>query len=151
MAKRFEDIQEAVAALQFAYPDSVEVLEGSQPAIKVKVKDFLAIINMLKESGFAYLADLTAVEEQDSICVVYHLMSLEHFGLLRIKVELDKLNPEIPSLVDLWPAANVQEREAYDLMGVKFVGHPNLQRILCPDEFEGHPLRKDFKLETRRK
>jgi len=151
MAKRMEEIRESLNTLQSSFPDSVEIMEGVQPAVKVKAKDFLDVMSMLKERGFIYLAGLTAVDEQDSIDAVYHLMSLKHFGMLRIKVELDKQKPEIPSLVDLWPAADVQEREAYDLMGIKFVGHPNLKRILCPDEFEGYPLRKDFKYETRRR
>jgi len=65
---------------------------------------------------------------------------------LRVKVSLDRRQPEVASLTALWPAAEVQEREVYDLMGVNFNGHPNLQRILCPDDFSGHPLRKDFQL-----
>lgn len=76
-------------------------------------------------------------------------MSLTTHELIRIKVKLNE-KLEIPSLTKYWLAANVQEREAYDLFGINFIGHPDLKRILCPDDFVGHPLRKDFKVEKRR-
>jgi NADH-quinone oxidoreductase subunit C len=77
--------------------------------------------------------------------VVYHLLAPHHNRRIRVKVETDEVTP-VPSLVDLWPAANWFEREAYDLYGILFSGHPDLRRILTDYGFEGHPLRKDFPL-----
>jgi len=75
--------------------------------------------------------------------VVYHLLAPHHNRRIRVKVETDEVTP-VPSLVGLWPAANWFEREAYDLYGILFSGHPDLRRILTDYGFEGHPLRKDF-------
>ena len=75
--------------------------------------------------------------------VVYHLLAPHHNQRIRVKVETDEVTP-VPSLVDLWPAANWFEPEAYDLYGILFSGHPDLRRILTDYGFEGHPLRKDF-------
>lgn len=119
------------------------------PTLVVPADQLLALMEELKERrGFNFLSDLTAVDFQaeDRIEMVYHLLAVPGGEALRVKVNLNRQEAEVPSLTSLWPAADVQEREAYDLMGVVFKGHPNLKRILCPDDFEGHPLRKDFKL-----
>lgn len=150
MDKKYPKVDEALSLLQQTYSQSTELIDGIPPGIKVQVRDFLAVIGQLKEWGYNYLADITAVDYEEVFTCVYHLMSLNHFGMLKIKVELDKKDPQIPSIVDYWPAANVQEREVYDMFGIKFVGHPNLKRILCPDDFQGHPLRKDFEYQSRR-
>ena len=78
--------------------------------------------------------------------IVYHLFSLAHNRRLRLKVRLSDCDPNIPSVVELWPTANFHEREVFDLFGVIFAGHPNLTKILTADFMEGHPLRKDFPL-----
>jgi NADH-quinone oxidoreductase subunit C len=75
--------------------------------------------------------------------VVYHFLAPHHNQRIRVKVETDEVTP-VPSLVGIWPAANWYEREAYDLYGILFTGHPDLRRILTDYGFEGHPLRKDF-------
>ena len=85
------------------------------------------------------------------LAVVYQLFSLEHRHRLTVTVELPRPagpdeQPELASVADLWPAANWHERECFDLFGVRFVGHPNLTRILCPDDWVGHPLRKDYEM-----
>ena len=77
--------------------------------------------------------------------VVYHLLSPRHNSRIRIKVETDELTP-VPSIIEVFPAANWYEREAYDLYGILFSGHPDLRRILTDYGFDGHPLRKDFPL-----
>lgn len=97
-------------------------------------------------SKFTMLIDITAVEYENSFEVVYHVMQ-ETADLIRIKVILSKEKPSIPSVMSVWKNADVLEREVFDLMGIVFVGHDNLKRILCPDDFQHHPLRKDFKLE----
>jgi len=98
---------------------------------------------------FNYLSDLTAVDylnmgRSPRFDVVYHLLSLEHFHRVRLRVPVPEENLHIASVVDIWPGADWFERETFDMFGIMFDGHPNLTRILMPDEWEGHPLRKDF-------
>jgi NADH-quinone oxidoreductase subunit C len=98
---------------------------------------------------FNFLSDLTAVDYLNMgriprFDVVYHLLSLEHFHRVRLKVGVAEQDIHIDSMTDIWPAANWNEREVYDMFGIIFEGHPDLTRILMPDDWEGHPLRKDF-------
>jgi NADH-quinone oxidoreductase subunit C len=108
------------------------------------------------ETAFEMLTDLTAVDylgypdrQGARFEVVYHLYSLSRNHRLRVKVEVPASACEVESLVDLWPSANWMEREVFDLYGIRFRGHPDLRRILLYDEFEGHPLRKDYPKERR--
>jgi len=97
------------------------------------------------EFGYSYLSNLAAADYSDCYEVVYNLHSLEKNGAaLSVKVRADRAEPEVPSVTGIWHGADFQEREAFDLMGVRFSGHPNLKRILMWDGFEGHPLRKDY-------
>lgn len=98
----------------------------------------------LKERGFDYLMNLAAVDTGDKLAVVYHLYSFESRETMCLKVFLEKQDPRVASVSDLWRAADWHEREAFDLMGIFFEAHPDLRRILLPDEWSGHPLRKDF-------
>jgi len=97
--------------------------------------------------GYAYLSTVTAVDWPDRIEVIYLAYSLEQsYGIcLKANLPHEEL-PDSPSLTSVWPGAEFQERETYDLMGINFVGHPDLRRILTDDDFPGHPLRKDFRL-----
>lgn len=135
--------------LQERFP-GIEWHEGiDMPTLWVPAEHLLEVMTALKEEyGFNFLADLTGVDlpEKDRLVLVYHLMAVPEGREVRVKVATPRQKPEAPSLVALWPAAEVQERETYDLLGVVFVGHPRLKRILCPEDFEGHPLRKDFRL-----
>ena len=88
-------------------------------------------------SGVDYVAD-------DKMCCVYDLYSFDLKHIFAVKVFCPRETPEIPSVADLWPAADWQEREAYDMFGITFPGHPDLRRILCADDWEGFPLRKDY-------
>jgi NADH-quinone oxidoreductase subunit C len=107
--------------------------------------------------GFDVLMDLTAVdylkfagrEDGPRFEVVYHLLSLAHNHRLRLKVRLDEDDARVPSVVALWPIANWLEREAWDMFGVVFEGHPDLRRLLLYEEFVGHPLRKDYPINRR--
>ncbi len=97
--------------------------------------------------NFKYLSDVTVVDlypGEPRFEVVYHLLSLAPYQRLRLKVRLSGDNPRIESLVPIWPGANAFEREVFDLFGVHFDGHPFLRRILMPEDWEGHPLRKDY-------
>ena len=100
------------------------------------------------ELGYDYLSSVTGVDylASNEMEVVYHAFSTRHTGApLVFKARAPRDNPVVPSLVSVWPGANFQEREAYDLLGIKFDGHPNLKRILMWEGFQGHPLRKDWK------
>ena len=100
---------------------------------------------MLKEKeGFDRLGNLTAVDWKDYIEMVYHLYDMEENVKLEVKVALESAAPVIESATALYPGAEFEEREVYDLMGVEFLGHPDLRRILMPDDYPAPPLRKDF-------
>jgi NADH-quinone oxidoreductase subunit C len=106
---------------------------------------------------FDMLMDLTAVdyvrfpgrEDGPRFEVVYHLYSLPHNHRLRLKVRAEEDAAALPSAVGLWPIANWFEREAWDMFGIRFEGHPDLRRILMYEEFQGHPLRKDYPVNRR--
>lgn len=111
----------------------------------------LETFRILKEDPdleFNFLMDITAVDflsrKAPRFEVIYQLYSLRHNRRLRVKLALDLDNLEVPSLTSLWKSANWLEREAWDMFGVRFQGHPDLRRILLYEEFEGHPLRKDY-------
>lgn len=101
--------------------------------------DELAFDSLMCLSG----VDLGAKEE--NLEIVYHLFSMTHRHTVVLKVHLPKEDPHIPSVEDIWKTANWHEREAYDLYGITFEGHSDLRRILMPEDWEGHPLRKDYK------
>lgn len=125
----------------------LSVSEDGQ-GIKATKSTILQALRILKEKqDFKMLIDITAVDCQGGYEVVYHVMKLESAEMLRLKVSLPADKPSIGTATGIWKAADVMEREAFDLMGIVFEGHKNLKRILCEDDFEGHPLRKDFKLD----
>ncbi|MBI4850502.1 MAG: NADH-quinone oxidoreductase subunit C [Acidobacteria bacterium] len=103
-----------------------------------------------EESKFDLLSDLTGVdrgiEEDPRFEVNYHLTSLPKRMRLRLKVRVSEEDCSVPTVTGVWPTADWHERETFDLVGVRFEGHPNLRKILTPDDLEGHPLRKDFPL-----
>jgi NADH-quinone oxidoreductase subunit C len=104
--------------------------------------------------AFDFLSDLCGVDRHPATPrfeVVYHLFSLRHGHRLRVKVSLGGEDPVIDSVVSVWETADWHERECFDLFGIRFRNHPDLRRILLPEDFEGHPLRKDFPLEGVKK
>ncbi len=105
------------------------------------------------ELRFAFLSDLSAVDRypaEPRFEVNYHLLSLQRNERLRLKVRLPGSHPALPTVTPVWPTANWHEREAFDLLGIRFEGHPDLRRILMPENWEGHPLRKDYPVEGYR-
>jgi NADH-quinone oxidoreductase subunit C len=124
------------------------VVESGEKEMMVKSDSLLDVAAFLKDTpdlDFDYLNYVTAVDYYDHFEVVYMLSSLEHNHSLVIKTRCyDRESPSLPSVVHLWQGADFQEREIYDLMGIKFEGHPNMKRIFLWDGFPGHPLRKDF-------
>ncbi len=133
-------------------PEAVEeaqVFRG-ELTIHIRAHRLRAVCEFLRDEGdlsFKYLADLTAVDHFPSeprFETVYHLLSIETSERLRLKVRIGGENPQVDSMVPIWPAATVFECEVFDLFGIHFMGHPDLRRILLPEEWEGHPLRKDY-------
>lgn len=100
---------------------------------------------------FNYLHDVTAVDQLNAgqkprFEVVYHLYSVGHYHRIRLKALVPEEDPRIDSVISIWSGADYAEREVYDLFGIEFEGHPDLKRILMPEDWQGHPLRKDFPL-----
>ena len=103
--------------------------------------------------AFHYLSDVTAVDRfpiEPRFELNYHLLSISRREPLRLRVRLPGDSPAIETVVPVWPTANWHEREIFDLFGVRFEGHPNLRRMLLPDDWEGYPLRKDYPVEGPR-
>jgi len=122
---------------------------------RVEAGRIVEVLRFLRDEPgleFAMLSDLTAVDElgrEPRFEVVYHLYSLTRNQRVRIKAGVPEAPCQIDSVVELWPAANWMEREVWDLYGIRFRNHPDLRRILLYEEFEGHPLRKDYPKERR--
>ena len=137
--------KERLAKLVEVFPKATFDAEAEEPAFIVTAADFPAVLRALKEKeGFDRLGNLTAVDWKDHIEMVYHLYNMEENVKLEVKAVLDSAAPVIESATSLYPGAEFEEREVYDLMGVEFLGHPDLRRILMPDNYPAHPLRKDF-------
>ena len=137
--------KERLAKLVEVFPKATFDAEAEEPAFIVTAADFPAVLRALKEKeGFDRLGNLTAVDWKDHIEMVYHLYNMEENVKLEVKAALDSAAPVIESATALYPGAEFEEREVYDLMGVEFLGHPDLRRILMPDDYPAHPLRKDF-------
>jgi NADH-quinone oxidoreductase subunit C len=108
---------------------------------------------IVRDAGYNFLEDVTAVDwypVEPRFQVSYHILSHGLKKRLRLRVFVPSDDPVIDSITPVWPSANFYEREVYDLFGVRFAGHPNLRRIMLPDEWEGHPLRKDYPVEGYR-
>jgi len=123
-------------------------LAVNKPVAVVKKEELLNAAKKVKEMGFDHLSVITGVDYRDHFEVVYNFFSYANKQNIALKVITDYDKPEVDSLTSLWKGANWLERETYDLVGIKFVGHPNLVRILLPDGWMGHPLRKDYDMKT---
>jgi NADH-quinone oxidoreductase subunit C len=121
------------------------------------LREALGVCKADPDLAFDMLVDLTAVdylkfpgrEDGPRFEVVYHLYSLPHNQRLRLKVRVEEDGAVVPSATPLWPIANWLEREVWDMFGIRFEGHPDLRRLLMYEEFEGHPLRKDYPIQRR--
>jgi len=144
----------AIDRLRYALPDlPVEVTYHAGQAIaRVPVARLVETLRFLRDQAdlrFDYLSNLTGMhwpKREKPFEVVYHLFSITRRHRLTVKVDLAE-GEEAPSVTGLWPTADWHEREAFDLFGIRFAGHPDLRRILMPDDWSGHPLRKDYPLE----
>jgi NADH-quinone oxidoreductase subunit C len=143
-------------ALKSALPDvetRVVVTPDGQETIVVpgeRIVDICRQLHDRPELGFAFLADITAVDfwpREPRFEVVYHLSSAT--ARLRLKVLLAGPNTPVPTVQPVWPGAGWLEREVWDMFGIEFAGHGDLRRLLMPEDWEGHPLRKDYPVQIR--
>ncbi len=138
-------ILEALAA---EYPDVAWEESHGQDVARVPRDEWHSFAVSAKDAGFELCSDVTAVDwmrrRPDRYEVVANLLSMSSKTRLRIITTASRESPTIASLTPIWPGAGFAEREVYDMFGIVFEGHPDLTRILMPDDWEGHPLRKDF-------
>jgi NADH-quinone oxidoreductase subunit C len=155
---RSEEEHPSVTALREEFGDAIlhhELHAGDEHVVFIAADRNAEILRWLRDQAdhrYDYLADVTAVDYGGGrpIQVVYQLWSIPHKRALRVKAELPLEALEIESVQPVWSTADWLEREVYDLFGVEFRGHPDLRRIMMPDNYaEGHPLRKDFPLRGR--
>jgi NADH-quinone oxidoreductase subunit C len=143
--------------LESKFPGSVTDSSEHRGELTIVVdrdKSYLELMAYLRDEPkweFNFLSDVTAVDwllhgAEPRFDNVVHLYSIRHRHRVRVRVTLDENDLRIPSLVPVWPTANYHERETYDMFGIDYEGHPDLKRILMPDDWEGWPLRKDFPL-----
>ena len=119
--------------------------EKGDPWIEVAPANILRVLQCLRDDlDFTYLACLTGFDEGSGFGVAYHLRSLTAKSLVTIRTKLPRENPSVASATSLFAAANWFERETFDLLGIGFENHPDLRRLLMPDDWIGHPLRKDY-------
>ncbi len=148
------EAKDPVTALREAFPDAVQdVVEfRGETTVYVEPTKLAEVALFLRDAdGLRYnlLVNLTGIDylpETPRFAVAYHLYSMLYNRTLRLKVRLPEDNPTVPTVTTVWPTANWLEREAYDMLGIVFEGHPDPRRILMPPEWEGHPLRKDYPL-----
>ena len=146
---QFEEIK---ALISKNFPDAIsgENITSTPAALKIDAGSIHSVCEFLHlndQTYFDSLSCLTGIdngEEAGTMEVLYHLYSIPHDIHIALHVEINRDEPVVDSVADIWRSANWHEREAYDLLGIKFMNHPDLRRILLPDDWEGHPLRKDY-------
>ncbi len=153
-------MQPLLESLMTTFPDAVLSVEAdternevSARVVPGRIVDVAKWLHDTPEAAFDHLTDICSADypdDRERFEVIYQLLSLPHRRRIRLKARLTEDNPTIASVTDIWKGANFMEREVYDLMGITFSGHPDLRRILLPDDYqEGHPLRKDFPTEGK--
>jgi NADH-quinone oxidoreductase subunit C len=139
--------KEAVAGAKFDRDEMTIHIERSA------IREACVLLKQDPACPFNFLSDITCVDwypAEPRLEVIYHLLSIPNKERVRLKVRLNSSSPAIESITSVWPAANYFEREVFDMFGVRFNGHPYLRRILMPEDWEGHPLRKDYPVEGYR-
>ncbi len=138
----FESLVKAFPDVEFE-----QVLEPSQDVAHVPTEQYLDFVGAARTAGFDAFVDLCGVDylrRKPRFEVVVNLLSYEHVRRLRIRVGVSGTNPVVASISGVFPGANFYEREAFDLFGIVFDDHPDLTRLVLPDDWDGHPLRKDY-------
>jgi NADH-quinone oxidoreductase subunit C len=147
-----------------AHPDNAAVkalaelatdakFDRNELTITVARESIIATGKAVQQAGYNFLEDVTAVDwypSEPRFQIVYHILSISRKERLRLVVRLDGEDAALDSITPVWPSANFYEREIFDLFGIHFGGHPNLRRIMMPEDWNGHPLRKDYPVEGYR-
>jgi NADH-quinone oxidoreductase subunit C len=151
------EVTAIVEAIRERFPEEVREVREFRGQMSVivrrdRVKEMLEFLHDTQEICFSHLQDLCGVDyfgkKEPRFEVVYHLYSIRHRNALRVRAEVPEDDPSIESVVAIWDGANWHERECYDMFGITFVGHPDLRRVLMPEDWEGHPLRKNYPLKS---
>jgi NADH-quinone oxidoreductase subunit C len=145
----------AIVAIQAALPAALldAKFDRGELTLKIAGEHIRATATLVQKAGYNFLEDVTCVDYypgEPRFQVIYHIVSHSLKARLRLAVPIESIDLEIDSIVPVWPSADFYEREVFDLFGIRFSGHPNLRRIMMPDEWEGHPLRKDYPVEGYR-
>jgi NADH-quinone oxidoreductase subunit C len=146
-----------VEALRAAHADALLDVHTfrDETTLIVDPAQLVTVMHYLRDTAgliYNFLSDISAVDyypdytRPGRFAVAYHLYSMLYNRRVRVKVYLPEESPKVPSVVNVWPVANWLEREAHDLMGIDFDGHPDLRRLLMPDDWQGHPQRRDYPL-----
>ena len=143
--------QEIFDRLKETFGDRViDLTDNVDPFIRVDagaVADVATFLHDDEAMQFESLMCLSGLDYPDHLTVVYHLFSTPHQHKLVLKVEVEREDPHVPTVENVWRVANWHERETYDMYGIVFDGHSDLRRILCPDDWEGYPMRKDYRVQ----
>jgi len=148
----------AIARLRGWNPAAVEGAKFDREEMSIfiersSIREACALLRDDPGCPFTFLSDVTCVDwypSEPRFEVIYHLLSIPKKERVRLKVRLGNDSPSLESVTSIWPSANYFEREVFDLFGIRFTGHPYLRRIQMPENWEGHPLRKDYPVEGYR-
>jgi NADH-quinone oxidoreductase subunit C len=127
--------------------------DRNELTLTIAAEEIRVAAETVKNAGYNFFEDLTAVDwfpSSPRFQLSYHILSHPHKERIRLRVMLEEASPSVESITAVWPSANFYEREVFDLFGIRFDEHPNLRRILMPDDWEGYPLRKDYPVEGYR-
>jgi NADH-quinone oxidoreductase subunit C len=127
--------------------------DHNELTLTIAPEEIRAAAETVRTAGYNFFEDLTAVDwfpASPRFQLSYHILSHGYKERIRLRVLVDEDDPSVQSMTPIWPSANYYEREVFDLFGIRFEGHPNLRRIMMPDDWKGHPLRKDYPVEGYR-
>lgn len=146
MDKQKKEMQNIISSLKTKFQDNVTVESiGNSINIQTSKENFYSLVKYLADEKIApYFSFLTAVDYSDRIDLIYYFYNIDQNMSIKIKTFTEKISPKIQSIALIYKGADYHEREVFDLFGVVFENHPNLKRLLTPDDFEGYPMRKDF-------
>jgi NADH-quinone oxidoreductase subunit C len=145
----------AIVAIQTALPAALldAKFDRGELTLKIAREHIRATAALVQKAGYNFLEDVTCVDYypiEPRFQVIYHIVSHSMKARVRLAAPVETIDLEIDSITPVWPSADFYEREVFDLFGIRFGGHPNLRRIMMPDEWQGYPLRKDYPVEGYR-
>jgi len=145
----------AIQALRAAHPEAITnaKFDRNELTLVIASDSIRAVCRTLQQAGYNFFEDITCVDwtpSEPRFQVTYHILSHKLKERVRLHVMVESMDPSVDSITSVWPAANFYEREVWDLFGVRFNGHPGLRRIMMPEDWYGHPLRKDYPVEGYR-